>query len=70
MPVTTESVEATPKPFDAVGFIIELESGGIDSEERLIAGFQPMIDSGVVWVLQGCYGRLARQLIENGLCHK
>jgi len=30
--------------------------------------FQPMIDSGIVWQLQGRYGRTATDLIEAGFC--
>lgn len=53
--------------FDLVGFIIDFECGDI-SEERLIEGFQKMIDTGIVWKLQGFYGRTARKLIDGGYC--
>ena len=53
--------------FDAVTFIIELESGTL-SEEEVIAGFQELINSGLVWQLQGVYGRTATALIESGKC--
>lgn len=38
------------------------------SEEQYIEAFQSLIDSGVVWQLQGWYGRTARGLIEAGYC--
>ncbi len=40
------------------------------TEEEYIAAFQRLIDSGLVWQLQGFYGRTAAQLIEAGLCHR
>jgi hypothetical protein len=36
--------------------------------ERIVPFFQGMIDSGVVWQLQGSYGRTAKALIEAGVC--
>ena len=46
--------------------IIRYETGELD-EEELISLFQRLVDSGVVWQLQGHYGRTARELIERGL---
>ena len=48
--------------------IIAYEQGELD-EDDVIALFQGMIDSGVVWQLQGSYGRQAAYLIAQGLCH-
>jgi hypothetical protein len=39
-------------------------------EEEIFMFFQEMIDSGVVWNLQGCYGRTAESLIDNGYCRR
>jgi hypothetical protein len=47
---------------------IMLLEGGDCSEEEQIEAFQALIDSGVVWQLQGSYGRAANALIEAGLC--
>lgn len=63
----TEEEEEEPK-FDVVGFIIDYETGMIDDEDELIEGFQALIDSGMVWTLQGHYGRTAKALIEGGHC--
>ena len=55
---------------DHVDFIIRFEGGELESEEELVEGFQQLIDSGIVWQLQGFYGRTAAALIERGLCHQ
>ena len=52
---------------DTVGFIMAYEDGEL-SDEEIIKGFQELIDSGIVWKLQGHYGRMATRLIEAGLC--
>lgn len=49
-------------------FIIAFENGELD-EEEIVEGFQGLIDSGLVWQLQGTYGRTAAALIEAGHCH-
>ncbi len=50
-----------------VSDMIAFEYGEMD-EMRVIEFFQGMINSGVVWVLQGSYGRTAMSLIENDYC--
>lgn len=47
--------------------IMAYEAGELD-EEEMIEMFQEGIDSGLVWQLQGSYGRMAAALIEEGLC--
>jgi hypothetical protein len=54
---------------DDVDFIMAYEGGELNDDE-IIAGFQKLIDSGMVWSLQGSYGRMAARLIDAGLCHK
>ena len=55
--------------FDFVSFVMAFEGGELESEEELIDGFQHMIDNGLVWGLQGMYGRTAKSLIDAGHCH-
>jgi hypothetical protein len=55
----------TVKRFDEVGFIMAFEGGELDTE-AIIEGFQALVDSGIVWQLQGCYGRAAAALIRSG----
>lgn len=39
-----------------------------ESEEQVLEAWQHLIDSGVVWQLQGAFGRQALALINEGLC--
>ena len=48
--------------------IIEGFDGQDHTEAEVIEAMQSLIDSGLCWRLQGFYGRLARQLIDAGLC--
>lgn len=50
-----------------VNKIITYEAGEMDLQET-VSLFQEMINSGIVWSLQGHYGRTAQTLIENGMC--
>jgi hypothetical protein len=52
---------------DMVDSIMRWEQGEMDSEEEATF-FQSLIDNGMAWTLQGCYGRRAMQLIQEGLC--
>lgn len=40
-----------------------------DLEELTIEAYQLLIDTGVVWQLQGSFGRAAQHLIDTGLCY-
>jgi hypothetical protein len=50
-----------------VDAIIAFEQGELD-DEGIIVLFQHLIDMGLAWTLQGCYGRIATALIEAGHC--
>lgn len=54
---------------DQVDKIIAFEQGDLD-REQIIALFQELLDSGLVFKLQGSYGRMATQLLEYGLIEK
>ena len=54
---------------DMLDAIMDIECGDV-TQERYIECYQTLIDSGVVWELQGSHGRMAMHLIEEGLCHE
>tara|TARA_R100000781_G_C3969883_1_gene89774 strand:+ start:108 stop:284 length:177 start_codon:yes stop_codon:yes gene_type:complete len=52
--------------FNFVEQISEYEEGRLTDEE-VIHLFQELLTTGVVWSLQGSYGRMAIHLMEQGL---
>jgi hypothetical protein len=50
-----------------VSDMMAYENGTMD-REQMVDFFQGLIDSGIVWSLQGSYGRTAAQLIDSGYC--
>lgn len=64
----TAPIAPNPNEPDTLDFIMAFEEGTATQEE-IIKGFQSLIDSGLVWSLQGMYGRTAMQLIQMGVCH-
>jgi hypothetical protein len=52
-----------------VDYIMRYESDELEDYE-IIALFQYLINNGMAWQLQGHYGRMASNLIEQGICHK
>jgi hypothetical protein len=48
--------------------IVRWESGEMD-ETEMVEFFQAGIDNGMVWNMQGHYGRTASDLIADGACH-
>jgi len=49
--------------------IMQYESEGFQTEEEAVEFFQDLIDTGLVWKLQGHYGRAAAAMIAAGYCH-
>jgi fatty acid-binding protein DegV len=39
-----------------------------DSFEQMVEAWQHLIDTGLAWQLQGCFGRQAARMIEMGMC--
>lgn len=58
--------ETVAKP--AFEEILSYEAGELSDEETLIF-FQKLVDSGLAWTLQGSYGRMAKNLQDQGLIH-
>jgi hypothetical protein len=50
-----------------VNKIISYECG-LMSDEEMVEFFQGLIDTGTIHHLQGHYGRVAANLIDEGLC--
>jgi hypothetical protein len=49
--------------------IENIEMNNEVDEMVFIESFQMLIDSKIVWELQGSYGRMAAELIERGYCN-
>jgi hypothetical protein len=49
--------------------ILLIEGDNTATREEQIAAWQALIDSGIVWRLQGTYARGALALIESGECY-
>jgi hypothetical protein len=54
-------------PQPSIGELIAFEDGSL-SQDDTVSLFQRLIDCGLAWKLQGCYGRTAKALIDQGLC--
>ena len=56
--------------YTACGIIEGFEEipNGVDEEHAHIQAWQYLINTGIVWQLQGMYGRMARDLIARGTC--
>jgi hypothetical protein len=51
----------------ALDFIMGFESGEIDDEADIIAGFQLLLDEGILFQLQESYGRTGMHLLKHDL---
>ncbi len=56
------------KKWDALAFIMAVEEEGPMSYGEYVDGMQKLIDSGMVWSLQGTWQRAAQALIAAGTC--
>ena len=63
----TDKIEIAMGVMEAIEII---EADFFEDDIVMVQAYQTLIDTGVIWKLQGCYGRTAATLIENGICHK
>ena len=54
---------------DVLDKIMAFEQGEMSSDE-VLAFFAELIKTGLAWKLQGMYGRLAKQMIDDGWISK
>ena len=54
--------------YNLIDSINEFEAGSMQ-ETEMVSLFQTLIDTGIVWHLQGMYGVIAARLIQDGRCH-
>jgi hypothetical protein len=54
---------------DMVDLIIEYEKGTLDVRSTLEL-FSRLVKNGYIWILQDSYGKMANQLIEQGILDK
>ena len=60
-------MEGSSEEFDVVDFIMEFETSDDMDEEKIIKGFQAMLEKGVLFKMQGFYGRKGKELLDRGL---
>lgn len=60
------SMAEVEKPMSTLDAILLIE-GGEASDAEIIEAFQVLVDDGIVWKLQGWYGRAASQMLDAGL---
>ena len=44
------------------------EADEIMETDDIIEAYQFLIDNGIIWVMEGTYGRMAEYLIDYGIC--
>lgn len=64
--IVAQAADIDVNPGNRVGYIIDYESGDL-SAAKVVALFQHLVNTGLAWQFQGCYGRMAASLIEAGL---
>jgi len=66
MTTFTPAIESKISP-NSLWNLMAYEEGNLEDDE-VINLFQELIDTGLLYSLQGTYGRTAQQLIDAGYC--
>jgi hypothetical protein len=48
--------------------LLVCEADDIMETDDVVAAYQFLIDNGIIWVMEGTYGRMAEYLIDYGIC--
>jgi hypothetical protein len=48
--------------------LLVCEADDIMETDDVIEAYQFLIDNGIIWILQGVFGRMAVRLIDDGTC--
>ena len=62
-------IKSTSQAIDIIEGL-EPAPSGLTYDEAYLQSFQLLINNGVIWQLQGWYGRKAQYLIDMGYCYK
>lgn len=65
---TKQEDETMGRKMDPFTAVMIAEGITVADEKTVTQAWQYLIDTGIVWRLQGWFGRAAAQLIENGVC--
>ena len=65
----SENQSFTQRNAVSIQEMMDFEDGNLTGDD-LTSMFQKLINTGLVWRLQGFYGRTAKTLIGQGLCHE
>jgi len=68
--INSKSKEINWTPYLATAYAEGFCEGADASREEQIQAWQYIIDTGLVWKLQGGFGRAAQELINSGICEE
>lgn len=61
-------MEVPKPPMDTLAACLIIDGTTEASQEQIIEAYQHLINTDIVWQLQGIFGRTAANLIEQGAC--